>query len=133
MSYIDKLLSRFESYIDSHPDPQSPAPQVKTLLEQALTYALDPTGSTGAYPYGSGIRWEIDASQDAGSRFTKVEVNSRLGGTWAVIQDATVYTVVTNSYSAGGKVRDRSRELSWNNHTHSQPHFPRTATPSSKR
>ena len=36
-------------------------------------------------------------------RLARVEVNSRLGGTWSALDPARVYKVVTNSYIARGK------------------------------
>ncbi|KAJ1444959.1 Metallo-dependent phosphatase-like protein, partial [Pelagophyceae sp. CCMP2097] len=77
--------------------------QIKQVLEDTLTNTLDMGGSTGGYPYAAGIRFHVDASAVANSRISYLEVNSRLAGTWAAIDAAKKYTVVTNSYTAGGK------------------------------
>jgi len=75
--------------------------QIKELLEEALEFGL--TSSSGAYPYASGLRYNVDASAAKGTRITKVEVNSRLMGQWTPIGETTTYTVATNDYIAKGK------------------------------
>jgi len=75
--------------------------QIKTVLEQALAYAL--SSSSGAYPYASGIRFKVNVSAAEGSRISDLEVNSRLAGSWAPISDGTTYKVVSNNYIAGGR------------------------------
>lgn len=77
--------------------------QIKAVLEDALENALRVGGSTGAYPYASGLRYHVDASKTKGSRISNVEVNSRVADSWAAINDATVYTVVTNDFIAAGQ------------------------------
>ena len=77
--------------------------QIKDVLEEALDYALSPQGSTGAYPYASGLRFDVDASQSAGNRFSNLEVNSRVAGDWAPIDLSATYTIVTNNFIAGGR------------------------------
>ena len=75
--------------------------QIKDVLEEALDYAF--AGSTGAYPYASGLRFDVDASQAKGSRFSNLEVNSRVAGDWTAIELTATYTVVTNNFIAGGR------------------------------
>lgn len=77
--------------------------QILDVLEEAIDYALDPNGSSGAYPYASGLRWTLDLSKPFGKRFSNVEINSRLAGSWQAINRTKTYKVVTNSYTAGGK------------------------------
>ena len=76
--------------------------QIVTVLEDALSNRLDDNGSTGSYPYASGIRFNVDASQSEGSRVTNVEVNPRVAGDWAAIDLGATYTVVTNDFIAKG-------------------------------
>lgn len=76
--------------------------QVKDVLEDALESVLN-GGSTGAYPYASGLRYRVDASQAFGSRISALEVNPRVGGTWEAIKLTQVYTVVTNDFIASGR------------------------------
>ncbi len=77
--------------------------EVKQVLEEAFAFAIEEGGSTGAYPYASGLRWTADRSKPKGSRISKLEVNPRLDGIWAPLDSSATYTVVTNSYIAGGK------------------------------
>ena len=76
--------------------------EIIAVLEDALEYALV-DGSTGAYPYASGLRYNVDASQTKGSRVSAVEVNSRVAGDWTSIDTAATYTVVTNNFIASGQ------------------------------
>lgn len=77
--------------------------QIKDVLEEALTYAYDENGSTGAYPYGAGIRWNVNGAKTAGQRFSNLEVQNKTSGEWSAIDLSKTYTVVSNSYTAGGK------------------------------
>ena len=76
--------------------------QVVQLLEEVLAYTLTATGS-GAYPYGYGIRFDVDASKPEGQRFSSVEINSRMEGDWIAIDSETVYVMTCNSYIGSGK------------------------------
>ena len=40
--------------------------EIHQVLEEALDYALSEGGSSGAYPYAAGLRWDIDASKAMG-------------------------------------------------------------------
>ncbi|MBU2871508.1 NAD nucleotidase [Colwellia sp. E2M01] len=77
--------------------------QVIDVLEDALDAGLNPDGSTGAYPYASGLRFDVDASQDKGSRISNVEVNSQVATTWTDINLTTTYTIATNDFIASGQ------------------------------
>lgn len=76
--------------------------EVATVLEEAVANFLDNGGSNGSYPYGSAIRWDVDLSQPAGSRFSNIEVRDA-GGVWGPIDPAATYVVVTNSFLAAGR------------------------------
>ena len=60
-------------------------------------------GSSGAYPYASGLTYEVDAAKAKGSRVSMLKVNSRRAKTYTDIVDDTTYKVITNNYIAGGK------------------------------
>jgi 5'-nucleotidase len=77
--------------------------QVIDVLEEALEYGLDPNGSTGAYPYAAGLRYNVDLSQAFGSRISNVEVNPRVSAAWSPIDPAASYTIVTNNFIAAGR------------------------------
>ncbi|GAB3485233.1 NAD nucleotidase [Marinomonas epiphytica] len=76
--------------------------EIQAVLEEALDYAIGEGGSTGAYPYASGLRWKVDASQPKGSRFYDLEVMKK-GEAWTAIEPTTSYKVATNDYIARGK------------------------------
>ena len=77
--------------------------QIIDVLEDALANFIDNDGSSGSYPYAAGLRYDIDASQAAGSRVTNVEVNSQVSGSWIAIDTAATYGVVTNDFIASGQ------------------------------
>ncbi|TYK64892.1 NAD nucleotidase [Colwellia echini] len=77
--------------------------QVIDVLEDALDAGLNPDGSTGAYPYASGLRFDVDASQDKGSRISNVEVNSQVASTWSDINLTATYIIATNDFIASGQ------------------------------
>lgn len=75
--------------------------EIKAVLEEALDYAY--ADSTGAYPYGAGIRWQVNGAKTAGYRFSNLEVQDKNTGKWSPLELNKTYTVVSNSYTAGGK------------------------------
>ncbi len=77
--------------------------EIKQVLEEAYDYATQEGGSTGAYPYASGLRWKIDADKAMGDRFFDLEVMTKSDTSWQPIDLSKTYTVVTNNYIAGGK------------------------------
>jgi 5'-nucleotidase len=78
--------------------------EVLDSIEDALHfYASNPGANSGAFPYGSHIRWDIDMTQPRGSRATNVEVRERGTDEWAPIDPAGEYVVVTNSFIASGR------------------------------
>ncbi|BEU04544.1 NAD 5'-nucleotidase [Agarivorans sp. OAG1] len=77
--------------------------EIKTVLNEAVDYSLDPEGSTGAYPYAAGLRYKVDMSQAAGSRLYDVEVKAKGTTDWIALADNDSFTVVTNNYIAGGR------------------------------
>lgn len=77
--------------------------EVKQVLEDALEFALG-GNSTGAFPYGAGIRYEANQYKDAkGNRIIKIEVQDPNTGEWKEIDFNKTYKVGTNNYIAGGK------------------------------
>ncbi len=76
--------------------------EVLNAIEDGLAfYASNPGANTGAFPYGSHIRWDINMTQP-GSRLSNVEVKNRATGVWAPLDPSATYIVVTNSFLAGG-------------------------------
>jgi NAD pyrophosphatase/5'-nucleotidase NadN len=86
------------------------AQEIKDVLEDAIEEAFyggeDMTVSTGSFPYSYGLKYDVDASAQAGNRIQNLEMKDRETGTWSTLNlsdDTTLYTIVTNSYTAGGK------------------------------
>lgn len=75
---------------------------VEQVIEDALQFALV-DGSTGAFPYGAGIRYEAVKTPINGKRVIKVEIQNRKTNKWEKLDPNKVYVVGTNSYIAGGK------------------------------
>ncbi|MEL3905411.1 MAG: NAD nucleotidase [Treponema sp.] len=77
--------------------------ETKQIIEDALEFALAGT-STGAFPYGAGIRFEANQYKDKnGKRLIKVEIQDRKTGAWELVDDKKMYKMGTNAYIAGGK------------------------------
>lgn len=76
--------------------------EVVSVLEDAAEYALNTT-STGAFPYASHLRYDVNKSAAKGSRILNVEVRNRQTGLWSAINPTAKYKVVTNSFTALGK------------------------------
>ena len=77
--------------------------EIAATLEDALEYALDPEGSTGAYPYAAGLRWEVNVSEPKGKRVTNIQFKSPTDAKWSALDPQRNYKVVTNDYIASGK------------------------------
>lgn len=78
--------------------------EVIDSVEDALDfYASNPSGNTGAFPYGSHIRWDIDMTKGKGERVSNVEIRERGTDNWSAIDPNGEYVVVTNSFIASGR------------------------------
>ncbi|WP_073508001.1 NAD nucleotidase [Streptobacillus notomytis] len=72
------------------------------VLEDAINFAL--TKSTGAFPYGAGIRYEANETPDAnGKRIVKAEIFNKETEMWEEVMPEKMYVVGTNNYIASGK------------------------------
>ncbi len=93
--------------------------EIKAVLEEAVEYAVKSGGSTGAYPYAAGLRWTVDLSKPAGSRFSNLEYKGKKDSAWSALNMSASYKVVTNNFLARGsdgyatfkKVSDSGRSL----------------------
>ena len=93
--------------------------EIKAVLEEAVEYAVKSGGSTGAYPYAAGLRWTVDLSKPAGSRFSNLEYKGKKDSAWSALNMSSSYKVVTNNFLAQGsdgyatfkKVSDSGRFL----------------------
>ena len=77
--------------------------EIKAVLEDSLDYAMTPDGSTGAYPYAAGLRWDVSASAAKGARFRNIEFRGPADTTWTPLDLGRTYTVVTNNYISSGR------------------------------
>ena len=77
--------------------------EVKQVLEDALSNFADKHGSTGSFPYAYGLRYAIDMTKGKNQRISELEIKDRKSGAWSMIDSNKLYTIVTNSYIAGGK------------------------------
>lgn len=75
--------------------------QIKQVLEEAVAFSLD--DSTGAYPYATGLRWDMDLSQTVGNRLSNLEYKARGSDAWVSFDESATYIVLTNDYIASGK------------------------------
>lgn len=77
--------------------------EINAVLEDALDYALQPDGSTGAFPYAAGLRWSIDLSAAKGGRFSGLEYKGPKDSAWTPLDPKRRYKVITNDYIAAGR------------------------------
>ena len=73
--------------------------EIKAVLEEALDYALQPDGSTGAYPYAAGLRWHVDVGKPTGERLSKMEFKSCNDSSWSTLDMNKSYRLVTTTTS----------------------------------
>lgn len=74
--------------------------ELKTVLEQALSYAMSASGSNGAYPHGAGIQFDIDMSAADGERVSALMIMTDQG--LQAVDPTRTYTMITNSFLASG-------------------------------
>ena len=77
--------------------------EFKQAMEEALAYAVSDGGSQGAYPYGAGIRYSVDLTEETGSRVSNLEVWDKGSQSWQPMSARATYILVTNSFIAGGQ------------------------------
>lgn len=77
--------------------------ELKQVLEEAMAYVVAEQGSVGAYPYGAGVRYEVDLNQGFGDRVTHIAVFDKGQQRWQPVRPRANYTLVTNSYIGGGQ------------------------------
>ncbi len=77
--------------------------EIKQVLEEAVAFAIDPDGSSGAYPYAAGLRWDMDLTAAEGSRLSNLEFMARDAETWAPFDLEATYVVATNDFISGGR------------------------------
>ncbi|WP_218110565.1 5'-nucleotidase C-terminal domain-containing protein [Ostreibacterium oceani] len=77
--------------------------EIKQTLEEAIDVALYVDGgSSGAYPYAAGLRFDVAAGRAFGERIQNLEVKVKGSDSWASIDPSEFYLVATNSFIASG-------------------------------
>ena len=76
--------------------------EIKQVIEDSLDFALS-GGSSGAFPYGAGVRFEATKAGKLGTRVKKIEVFDAKAKKWVPMDMKKMYEVGTNSYVAKGK------------------------------
>ncbi len=77
--------------------------EIRKVLNEAVDYSFDASGSTGSYPYAAGLRFDVDRSRPAGSRLYNLETKVKGSSQWTPLDESRTYKVVTNSFTALGK------------------------------
>jgi 5'-nucleotidase len=77
--------------------------EIQQVLNEAVDFAHGVGGSSGAYPYAAGLRWDVDMTRPAGERLFDIEVKSRDETLWRLLEANETLNVVTNSFTAGGR------------------------------
>ncbi|MCG8519144.1 MAG: NAD nucleotidase [Pseudomonadales bacterium] len=77
--------------------------EIRQVLNEAVDFAHTPDGSSGAYPYAAGLRWDVDMTRAAGERLFNIEVKGRDDSDWRALADSDTLKVVTNSFTGGGR------------------------------
>lgn len=77
--------------------------EIRKVLNEAVIFAHTPDGSTGAYPYAAGLRWDVDMTRTEGDQLYNIEVKGRDETQWRALIDTETLKVVTNSFTGGGK------------------------------
>lgn len=77
--------------------------EIRQVLNEAVDFAHQPDGSSGAYPYAAGLRWTVDMNRGAGDRLYDIEFREEDTAEWRALTDSETLNVVTNSFTAAGR------------------------------
>ena len=76
--------------------------EIKQVLEDAIAN-VKTGGSTGSFPYSYALKYDVDMSKDINNTISNLEILNRKTQIWGELIKDKMYTIVTNSYTAGGK------------------------------
>ena len=76
--------------------------EIKQVLEDAIAN-VKTGGSTGSFPYSYALKYDVDMSKDINNTVSNLEILNRKTQIWGELIKDKMYTIVTNSYTAGGK------------------------------
>ena len=71
------------------------------VIEALENGVSDVENGAGRFPQVAGLKYAFDISKPAGERVSDVQVKGE-GDSWAPIDEAATYTIVTNNYVRGG-------------------------------
>ncbi len=77
--------------------------EIKQVLEDAINNYYDDGGSSGSFPYAYGLRYDINMANPTNMRIKNLEIMDRESKTWSLIEEDTMYVIVTNSYTGQGR------------------------------
>lgn len=75
---------------------------IRMVLNEAAYYSLH-SGSTGAFPYAAGLRYDVNKSGGENDVIYNIDMLDRETGNWISLDESRTYTVATNSFTALGK------------------------------
>ena len=76
--------------------------EIKQVLEDAIAN-VKTGGSTGSFTYSYALKYDVDMSKDINNTVSNLEILNRKTQIWGELIKDKMYTIVTNSYTAGGK------------------------------
>ena len=76
--------------------------QIKKVLNEAAYYSLN-SGSTGAFPYAAGLRYDVNLSGGENEIIINIDMLDSNSGSWVPLDENQTFTVGTNSFTALGK------------------------------
>ncbi|PHR69491.1 MAG: NAD nucleotidase [Arcobacter sp.] len=76
--------------------------EIKQVLEDAIAN-VKTGGSTGSFPYSYALKYDVDMSKNINNTVSNLEILDRKTQVWGELIKDKMYTIVTNSYTAGGK------------------------------
>lgn len=76
--------------------------EIEATIQEAIDFATAEGGSTGAYPYASGLQFDVDLTQPEGSRASNFLIRPKGTDTFVALDSAATYKVVANSFIASG-------------------------------
>lgn len=76
--------------------------EIKATIEEAIAFAIDPDGSSGAYPYAAGLTFDVDLNAAEGSRATNLMVRRNGETEYGALDLEATYIVATNNFVSGG-------------------------------
>ncbi len=77
--------------------------EIRSALEDALDFSVIEGGSTGAYPYAAGLRFDVDLTQAKGQRVSNLQTKPKGETEWRTLAADEQLVVVTNDFIARGQ------------------------------